>query len=135
MSYLIDTNILSELRRGSQEAMRWLTPVDPESLYVSVLTLGEIERGVVKLARRDTVGASRLADWLAMTKTDFEGRALPITETIALEWGRSPLRRTIGVVDALIAATAIVHGLEMVTRNVRDFADTGVKLINPWNET
>lgn len=135
MSYLIDTNILSELRRGSREPMRWLAPVDPERLYVSVLTLGEIERGVVKLAKRDTVGANRLADWLSVTRTDFGARTLPITEGIALEWGRMPMRRTIGVVDALIAATAIAHGLEMVTRNVRDFADTGVKLINPWHET
>ncbi len=103
--------------------------------FISVLTLGEIERGVLKLGKRDPSGAEQLARWLAVIETDFESRTLPVTQDIAHEWGRLPLSRTIGVVDTLIAATAIVHGLTMVTRNVRDFEDCGVKLVNPWAES
>jgi toxin FitB len=115
--------------------MQWLRPIDPERLFISVWTLGEIERGVLRLAKRDAIGATRLAAWLAVTKSDFRARTLPVSGDVALSWGRLPLLRTIGVVDALLAATAIAHGLEMVTRNVRDFEDTGVKLVNPWAQS
>jgi toxin FitB len=135
LSYLLDTNALSEFRRGSAEAVQWPRPIDPERLFISVWTLGEIERGVLKLAKRDAIGATRLAAWLAVTKSDFRARTLPVSRDVALSWGRLPLPRTIGVVDALLAATAIAHGLEMVTRNVRDFEDTGVKLVNPWAQS
>lgn len=133
MNFLLDTNIVSEARRGSVEAINWLAPVAPEALFISVLTLGEIERGVLKLAKRDVKGAERLAEWAAVIKSDFGSRILPVTDAIALTWGRLPLSRTIGVADTLIAATAIVHGLTMVTRNVVDFEECGVKLVNPWS--
>ena len=132
--FLLDTNVISEARRGSMEAGRWLAPIAPDRLFLSVLTLGEIERGMLKLGRRDPVGAKRIADWRDTLRIYYENRILPITNEIALEWGRLPAGRTIGVADALIAATAIVHGLTMVTRNARDFEETGVILINPWAE-
>ena len=135
MSFLLDTNVISEARRGSVEAMGWIALVEPERLFISVLTLGEIERGVLKLGKRDLTGAKRLAEWAAVIRSDFGSRILPVTDEIALKWGGLPLSRTIGVADALIAATAIVHGLTMVTRNVADFKETGVKLVNPWAES
>jgi toxin FitB len=130
--FLLDTNVISEARRGSMEAGGWLAGIAPERLFLSVLTLGEIERGVLKLEKRDAVGAKRLAAWQETLKTDFENRIFPVTKEVALMWGRLPTGRTIGVANALIAATALVHGLAMVTRNVRDFEDTGVELLNPW---
>jgi toxin FitB len=135
LSFLLDTNVISEARRGSIEAVAWLAPVAPERLFISVLTLGEIERGVLKLGRRDLTGAKRLAEWAAVIKSDFGSRIIPVTDEVALIWGRLPLSRTIGVADALIAATAIVHGMAMVTRNVRDFEECGVELVNPWAKT
>ena len=132
MNFLLDTNVISEARRGSIEAVAWLAPVSPERLFISVLTVGEIERGVLKLGRRDFTGAKRLAEWAAVIKSDFGSGIVPVTDEVALIWGRLPLSRTIGVTDALIAATAIVHGLTMVTRNVRNFEECGVKLVNPW---
>jgi toxin FitB len=134
LSFLLDTNVVSEARRGSREALSWLAPVLSERLFLSVITVGEIERGVLKLAKKDADGGKRLAEWLAVIGSDFESRLLPVTEDIALESGRMSLGRSIGVADTLIAATALVHGMTLVTRNVRDFADTGVKLIDPWAE-
>jgi toxin FitB len=134
LSFLLDTNVVSEARRGSREALNWLVPVPSERLFLSVITVGEIERGVLKLAKKDADGGKRLAEWLAIIRSDFESRLLPVTEEIALEWGRMSLCRSIGVADTLIAATALVHGMTLVTRNVRYFADTGVTLINPWAE-
>jgi predicted nucleic acid-binding protein len=132
LNFLLDTNVISEARRGSVEAVAWLAPVTPEWLFISVLTLGEIQRGVLKLGRRDPAGARRLAEWAAVIKSDFGNRILPVTDEIALTWGRLPLSRTIGVADTLIAATAIVHDLTLVTRNVRDFEECGVGLVDPW---
>lgn len=135
MSFLLDTNVVSEARRGSLEALNWLSPMTSEQLFLSVLTLGEIERGVLKLAKKDANVGKCLAEWLTIIRADFESRLLPVTDDIALAWGRMSLGRSIGVADTLIAATALVHGMTLVTRNVRDFADCGVRLVNPWAET
>jgi toxin FitB len=132
LNFLLDTNVISEARRGSREALGWIAALASERLFLSVLTLGEIERGVLKLAKRYATGARRLAEWAAVIKADFDSRILPVTDEVVLKWGGLPLGRTIGVADALIAATAIVHGLTMVTRNARGFEECGVKLVNPW---
>ena len=136
MSFLIDTCVLSELvkPRPSQEVSVWFDAAPPDTLFVSVLTFGEIRKGVEKLPdgrRRATIVA-----WL---ETDlpkwFEDRVLPIDAGVADEWGRLMARSgNIPAIDCLIAATALRHRLAVVTRNEADFAATGVDLLNPWKQ-
>ena len=136
MSFLIDTCVLSELvkPRPSQEVSAWFDAAPPGTLFVSVLTFGEIRKGVEKLPdgrRRATIVA-----WL---ETDlpkwFEDRVLPIDAGVADEWGRLMARPgNIPAIDSLIAATALRHRLAVVTRNEADFAATGVDLLNPWKQ-
>jgi predicted nucleic acid-binding protein len=130
--YLVDTNVVSEARRGSRQAVGWLRSVRPDAVYLSALSLGEIMRGVALRQKSDPQTAARLAAWLEQLRHDHADRILPVTDRIALEWGRIAALRPRGDVDGLIAATAIVHDLILVTRNVGDFEDTRVSLINPW---
>ena len=130
--YLVDTNVVSEARRGSLEAVAWLRSVNPLAVYLSVITLGEIMRGVALKRKADPRAASRLAQWLQTLRSDHADRILPITDAIALEWGRIAAPRPRGDADGLIAATAIVHDLIVVTRNVAGFDDTRATTLNPW---
>ena len=130
---MVDTNVVSEARRGSPEAANWLRAVDPASVYLSVITLGEIMRGVALRYKSDPQAAAPLAIWLETLRRAHAGRILPVSDRIAMEWGRIAALRPRGDADGLIAATAIVHGLAIVTRNVKDFEDVGVALINPWD--
>lgn len=131
--YLLDTNIVSETRRGSSEATAWIRSVKGRTLHVSVITLGEIMRGIQLKERKDPKGAAILAEWLIALRELHRGTVLPVTEAIALDWGRLSADRSRNTADGLIAATARVHDLILVTRNVTDFEDTGVSIINPWN--
>ncbi len=131
--YLLDTNILSELRRGSRQAATWMDPVSSADLFVSVVTLGELSKGVALLTRKDPRSAAVLAGWLDVVRRRYRGGLLPVSDDVALEWGRLEAQRPRGP-DGLIAATAMVHRLSLVTRNVADFRDVPVQLINPWNE-
>lgn len=131
--YLLDTNVVSEARRTSVQAVSWLRSVDPESVHLSVITLGEITRGIVMRRKTDPMAASTLSSWLQALRRDYGARVLPITAEVALEWGRLSARRSRGDADGLIAATASVHRFAVVTRNVVDFADAGVEVINPWD--
>ena len=130
--YLVDTNIVSEARRGRREAVGWLRSVDPAEIYLSVITVGEIVRGAELKRRSDPVAAENLLGWLNVLRAHYGQRLLPISDAVAAEWGRLAALRPRGDADGLIAATAIVHGLALVTRNVRDFADVGAKVINPF---
>jgi predicted nucleic acid-binding protein len=130
--YLLDTNVISEARRGSPQATAWLRSVDPTSVYLSTLTLGEIMRGIALKQRSDPEAAERLTQWLRKIRRDHTDRILPITDEISVEWGRIAAIRPRGDIDSLIAATAIVHRLIVVTRNVADFVDAGVSVVNPW---
>ncbi|MBB3520833.1 type II toxin-antitoxin system VapC family toxin [Rhizobium redzepovicii] len=130
--YLVDTNIVSEARRGTSQAISWLRSVDPLSIHLSALTLGEIMRGIALKQRSDPKAAAHLTEWLRKLRHDHGARILPVTDQIAVEWGRIAAIRPRGDIDGLIAATAIVHDLIVVTRNVSDFADTGASVINPW---
>ncbi len=130
--YLVDTNVVSEARRGSREARRWLRSVEPGAVYLSVVTLGEIMRGIALKLRSDHRAATSLFEWLERLRQDHADRILPITDRVALEWGRIAAERPRGMADGLIAATAVVHDKIIVTRNVSDFADTGIPVLNPW---
>ncbi|HSI40445.1 MAG TPA: type II toxin-antitoxin system VapC family toxin [Xanthobacteraceae bacterium] len=131
--YLVDTNIVAEARRGTAQAVRWLRSVDPFAVHLSVITLGEIMRGIAMKQKTDPRAAAHLAEWLQTLRRDHADRILAISDQIALEWGRIAALRPRGDADGLIAATAIVHDLIIVTRNVRDFEDTRATVINPWD--
>src|SRR3954451_16522124 len=131
--YLVDTNVVSEARRGTRQAVDWLRAVRADSLYLSVITLGEIAKGIALKERQDRAEAAPLTAWLKGLRRNFASRILPVSDAIALEWGRIAAERPRGDADGLIAATAIMHDLILVTRNVGDFEDTRVSLVNPWD--
>ncbi len=132
--YLVDTNVVSEIRRGNSQAIAWLRSVDPSTIYLSVITLGEIMRGIALKRKSDPRTATHLEEWLRKLRHDHRNRILPITDQIAVEWGRIAAQRPRGDADGLIAATAIVHDLIVVTRNIGDFDDTGALIVNPWDQ-
>ena len=132
--YLLDTNIVSDVQRRLPKPTEWLASVDPTSVSLSVIALGEIERGIIKLRKVDSEKATRLDLWLRELRRDNADRILAVTEDVALAWGRITAGRTRGSADTLIAATALVHDLILVTRNVTDFDDTGVTVLNPWDD-
>lgn len=134
MRYLLDTNAVSEpkRKRPHPKAAAWLRAVDQADLYVSVLTLGEIENGIAKLAPRDPATANTLKEWTLGIRGDFANRIIAVDLEIAETWGRITAGRSLPIVDSLLAATAIVREMTLVTRNVRDIADTGVTILNPW---
>jgi predicted nucleic acid-binding protein len=131
--YLVDTNIVSEARRGTPQAVTWLRAAAQQTIYLSTLTLGEIMRGIALKQRSDPTAAGHLAEWLRKLRHQHAERILPVTDQISVEWGRIAAIRPRGDIDGLIAATAIVHDLVVVTRNADDFMDTGADVINPWN--
>lgn len=133
--YLVDTNVLSEVRKGSRcddAVAAWWTAIAEEDIFISVLTIGEIRRGIESVRRRDAPSAVVLETWLSRVIRDHGDRILGIDREIAEEWGRLSVPDPLSPIDALIAATAKTHGLTLVTRNVRDIARTGVQTLNPW---
>lgn len=137
MSYLIDTNVLSELRRKQPHAgvVDWMQARPRQSLYLSVLTLGEIRKGIEQID--ETLKKQVLIDWLEVeVPRYFVGRLLGVDAHVADRWGRvmASAGRPLPAIDALLAATALQHDLSLVTRNTKDFSDLGVRLINPWAE-
>jgi toxin FitB len=135
LSFLLDTNVLSEARKqqnADARVMAWLRSVASADLFTSVLVVGEIRRGAERLRRRDTAQAMLLDEWLKTLKQQFTDRVLPVTIEIAEEWGRLNVPDPLPTIDGYLAATANVHGLTVVTRNVRDIARTGVTLFDPW---
>ena len=138
MSYLIDTNVISELVRAKPDAavLDWFANTPDEALFLSVLTLGEIRKGVEKLTSpEDTARRERLRLWLEHDLRDWFGpRILPIGPDVADHWGRllAQAGRPVPAIDSLLAATALHHDLRLVTRNTRDFDYAGLEMINPW---
>jgi toxin FitB len=135
MGYLIDTNILSELRKQSKAnagVQAWYAVVQAEQLYLSVLTLGEVRQGIERLRRRDPQSAISLERWLLQIETEFSPFILPITQVIADRWGCLNAPDKLPVIDGLLAATALVHDLTLVTRNIADVKRSGAKLLNPF---
>jgi predicted nucleic acid-binding protein len=134
LTFLLDTNVVSEPRRRRAESavVAWLQEQDSEALFISVLTVGEIIAWAESLARRDPRAGESLRKWFASVRDGYGARVLPITEPVMEVWARLQARRPLPTIDGLLAATASFHGLTLVTRNERDFADLGVPLINPW---
>jgi predicted nucleic acid-binding protein len=132
---LLDTNVVSELRKGARanrDVRAWLEGVADEDIHLSVLVIGELRRGVELLRRRDARQAMTLDHWLDRLMTDHGDRILGIDLAVAETWGRLSALRPASLVDTLLAATAHVHGLTLVTRNVKDVAWTGVPCFNPF---
>lgn len=138
MKYLLDTNVISELRKigdGKADAnvVRWIGGREPADFCLSAITVLELERGILGVQRRDAAQGARLRAWLdSRVRPEFAGRILPIDDAIATRCAHLHIPDRRNEVDALIAATALVHSLTVVTRNVRDFDGTGVVVIDPW---
>jgi predicted nucleic acid-binding protein len=135
VTYLLDTNVISETRKRhpSTGLTDWIAATPPDQLHVSVLTLGEIEQGISRIrGRGDHDQATGLEGWLREVEAGFADRVLPVTLPVASAWGRQQHAQPLPVIDGLIAATARVNGLTLVTRNVKDFGRSGVQVLNPF---
>jgi predicted nucleic acid-binding protein len=135
LSYLLDTNVISELRKGERadsSVLSWFADLDEEQIYLSALTLGEIRRGIESVRRRDPDSAIALDGWLLRLSEAYAERILPVNRAIAEEWGRMSAPDPLPVIDGLLAATAKVAGLTLATRNVSDIEATGVEVLNPF---
>lgn len=140
MSFLLDTSVVSELVKPSPHGpvLKWIGDQDEASLHLSVVTIGELEKGIARLPA--STRRTRLQSWVRRDLVErFGGRLLPIDIRTAARWGaitgESEKRgKPLPVIDSLIAATAIVHGLTVVTRNVEDFERCGAACINPWDQ-
>lgn len=135
MSYLIDTNVLSELVRAKPDAavLHWFSNTPDDALFLSALTLGEIRKGVEKMA--DIKRREKLRLWLEHDLRDWFGaRILPVGPEVADHWGRllAQVGRPVPAIDSLLAATALHHDLRLVTRNIKDFDYAGLEVVNPW---
>jgi predicted nucleic acid-binding protein len=135
LSFLLDTNVVSELGRKNPDrrVAAWANSVGTAALHLSVLTLGEIAKGAASLERRDAMRGVALSRWLEGLRHQYADRIIAVDDQIAEAWGRLASRRSIPVIDALLAATALVRSMTLVTRNIRDVADVGVEVLNPWN--
>lgn len=135
MAFLLDTNVASELTKRSPNpaVAAWLDSVPGPSLYISVLVVGEIRQGIERIRDRDPAKAAVFESWLARLEHGFADRIVPIDVPVAQEWGAMNAVTRLPVADGLIAATARVHGWTVVTRNVRDFEEAGVRLLDPFD--
>ncbi|GFE93931.1 MULTISPECIES: type II toxin-antitoxin system VapC family toxin [Acetobacteraceae] len=136
--FLLDTNVISELRKvragkADPNVAHWADSVEADDLYLSAITVMELETGILRIERRDSATGMILRTWLEqLVLPEFAGRILPVDETVALRCARLHVPDPRSERDALIAATALVHGKTVVTRNVADFLPCGVPLLNPW---
>ncbi len=136
MNFLIDTNVISEVRKGKRcnpNVAHWYEKIADESLYLSVLVLGEIRKGVERIRNRDPAQARAIEYWLQAIDKAFSGRILAVDRLVADEWGRLNASRTVPVIDGLLAATSRVHRMTLVTRNTADLAGLNLDLLDPFN--
>jgi predicted nucleic acid-binding protein len=138
MMFVLDTNVVSELRKvrlgkADTNVTAWAQTVDAANLFVSAITIMELELGILSIERTDATQGAMLRSWLEQhVLPEFSGRTLPVDTAVAQRCARLHVPDRRGERDALIAATALVHGMTVVTRNITDFKPTGVSLINPW---
>lgn len=138
MTYLLDTNVVSELRKiGDSKAdanvVAWVDREDAASFFLSAITILELERGILGVQRRDARQGARLRTWLDNhVRPEFAGRIIAIDDIVATRCAHLHIPDRRNEVDALIAATALIHGLTVVTRNVKDFEGTGAIIVDPW---
>ena len=133
--FLLDTNVISELRkreRCAPSVNTWAQRTEPNQNFLSVLVVGQLRRGTILKRRTDRAAADALEQWIARLTHLYGDRILPITLEIAQEWGRLSAARPIPPKDGLLAATANVHRLTLVTRNTRNVQGLGVAVLNPW---
>jgi toxin FitB len=136
VKYLLDTNVIAELRKGTRanpKARAWFATLDADAIFLSVLTIGEIRRGIESLRRRDLAAARALDSWILRLVTEHDERILPVDLPIVEEWGRLGIPDPLPVIDGLLAATAKVHGLTLATRNIKDVSRTRIRLVNPFD--
>jgi predicted nucleic acid-binding protein len=137
VGFLLDTNVVSEIRKKQPHpsVSRWFGSVPESELFLSVLVIGEIRQGIERLARRDPAQAEVYEQWLTQLATVYEDRIVPITTDVAEVWGQLNVPDPVPVVDGLLAATALVRGWTLVTRNTADVESTGVRLFDPFAPT
>jgi len=135
VNYLIDTNIISEVRKGdhcNSNVAAWYASIDDADIYLSVLVLGEIRKGIERARPNDPIRARALENWLGKVRQSFADRVLPVDQLVADEWGRMSAKRPVPSIDALLAATAKAHRMTLATRNLSDVADLGADVLNPF---
>jgi len=135
VSYLVDTNVISELRKGNRRDPRvtaWYATVVDSDLYLSTLVLGELRKGVELARAKDIEKSLALERWLNLVEARFTGRVLAVDQAVADRWGRMSALRPVPVTDSLLAATAMVHGLTLATRDERDVSGLGAMVLNPF---
>jgi hypothetical protein len=138
VNYLIDTSIISEVRKGDRcdpHVAAWYASIDDADIYLSVLVLGEIRKGVERVPPKDLARARALEAWLSAVRKSFSDRVLPVDQAVADESGHMAANRPVSTIDALLAATAKVHNLTLVTRNIADVADLGAPVLDPFEPT
>jgi predicted nucleic acid-binding protein len=138
VKWLVDTNIISEIRKGDrcQESVaQWWSDRADEELFLSALSIGEIRKGIEAVRPRDAAKARDIETWLRSLTDAFNDRILPVDAAVAQEWGRISAQRPRPVIDALLAATAITHGMVLATRNTADVTGSGARLYNPFSPT
>lgn len=136
MNYLIDTSVISELRKGKRAnsgVVSWFAGLADDEVFLSVLTLGEIRRGIESVRRCDSAAAAALESWLGRIADAHRDRIVPVDRAIAEEWGRMNAPDPLPVIDGLLAATAKVAGLTLATRNTGDIARSGVRFFDPFD--
>jgi predicted nucleic acid-binding protein len=135
VSFLLDTNVLSELRKGRRchpNVGRWIAAVDDRDIHTSVMVLGELKQGIERVRPKNPSFAGELERWLTRLIASMGKRILPVDQAVALTWGVLSAPRAVPPIDAMLAATAMVYGYTIVTRNVRDMVDLGVSYLNPF---
>jgi predicted nucleic acid-binding protein len=135
VSFLLDTNVISELRRArpNRRVVDWFDSVPASRVFLSVMVIGELRQGVERLSRRDPARAEAIGQWLGQLLTTYGDRIAPVTTEVAETWGRLNGPGQVPVVDGLLAATALVRDWTLVTRNISDMRSTGARLLDPFS--